>query len=62
MIYLDKIKLKNSFTYKVTHVNGDDITITKYFNSDEDAKQFAEWYAKKRDCEVHSTLNKKKKK
>jgi len=62
MIYLDKIKLKYSHTYKVTHVDGDDVTITKYFNSDEDAKDFAEWYAKKRNCEIHSTLIKKQKK
>jgi len=62
MIYLDKIKLKNSHTYKITHVNGDDVTITKYFNSIKDAEKFAEWYAKKRNCEVHNSVKKLKKK
>jgi len=62
MIYLDKIKLKNSHTYKVTHLNGDITTITKYFDDAKQAEEFAVWYAKKRDCEVHNSFKKLKKK
>ncbi len=45
----------NSFTL-------DFIAITKYFDMHKDAEQFADWYAKKRGCEVHKSFKVKKKK
>ena len=52
MIYFDKHKVKSKTVYKITHVDGDFIAITKYFDMHKDAEQFADWYAKKRGCEV----------
>ena len=31
MIYFDKHKVKSKTVYKITHVNGDDILITRSF-------------------------------
>ncbi len=62
MIYFDKLKVKSKTVYKITHVDGDFIAITKYFDMHKDAEQFADWYAKKRDCEVHKSFKVKKKK
>ena len=60
MIYLDKISSKVKRLFKVTHVDGDDITIEKYFNNQESAREFADMYASKRNCKVDSSIVEKK--
>lgn len=62
MIYFDKHKVKSKTVYKITHVNGDDILITRYFELHKDAEQFADMYAKKRGCEIYKSFKVKKKK
>tara|TARA_R100001244_G_scaffold11860_3_gene14042 strand:+ start:312 stop:515 length:204 start_codon:yes stop_codon:yes gene_type:complete len=60
MIYLDKVKLNNKSVFKVTHLVDDVIFITKYFDDQASAHEFAEMYANKRNCKVDSSIVEKK--
>jgi hypothetical protein len=46
--------------FKVTHLVDDVIFITKYLNDQESALEFAELYARKRNCKIDSSIVEKK--